>query len=137
MNVVLMRRILMLFFTMLLAAAAFAETRLWEPLRPATQLAQEMDFPVKVIVFLLALCIFGVSLLAFSKSKSKRILLVSFAFLLFALKWLVKIIDLVYSPGSFLSDASENIFELGILLSLLVALFYRKSWGKFFEKEPR
>jgi len=88
-------------------------------------------------VFFLALAIFIISLFAYSKSKSRRILLVSLAFFLFTVKWLVKILDIFYSPGRFLSDSSENLFELGIMVSLLVALFYRKSWKKVFANEER
>ena len=130
-----MKKLLAVLFLVLLSSAAFAQDNLWDYLRPQVQLAESLDLPVKIVVFLLSLAIFSVSVLAYSKSKSKRILLVSIAFLLFTLKWAVKIIDIYYSPGNFISDSVENIFELGILLSLLVALFYRKSWSRFFEKE--
>ena len=38
--------------------------------------------------------------------------IISGAFFLFAVKWLLKVLDLFLSPGTFLPDASENIFEL-------------------------
>ncbi len=124
-----MRRLLAVAFTVLISSVVSAAYA-WDSLRPLTDFAKGIDLPLKIIVFLLAAAIFGVSILAYKKSGSKRILLVSIAFFLFALKWLVKIIDIVFSPGSFLSDSSENIFELLILGSLLVALFYRKGWEK-------
>lgn len=127
-----MKRLFLPLFIVLNSALVFAQSNVWDSLRPLTQFATEMDFPIKLIVFLLATAIFIISVLAYSKSKSKRILLVSIAFFFFALKWLVKIIDIYYSPGYFLSDSSENIFELIILVSLLIALFYRKSPKKFF-----
>src|SRR3989338_559703 len=130
-----MKKFLPVLFLVLLSSAVFAQDNLWDYLRLEVQLAESLDLPVKVVVFLLSLAIFSVSVLAYSKSKSKRILLVSIAFLLFTLKWAVKIIDIYYSPGNFISDSVENIFELGIFLSLLVALLYRKSWSRFFEKE--
>ena len=133
-----MKKLLLPAFLLLNSLSVFAEeTHAWDALRPVSDLAQGIDLPVKILVLLLAFSIFIISALAYSKSKSKRILLVSFAFLLFSLKWLVKILDLFYSPGDFLSDSSENVFELGIMLSLLIALFYKKSWNKFFEKEDR
>jgi len=131
-DVISMRKIFVPIFLVLVSIPVMAQDNVWDALRPMTGFASEIDLPVKIVVFLLSLSIFIISLLAYNKSKSKRILLVSLAFALFALKWLVKILDIVYSPGEFLSDSSENIFELGILLSLLVALFYKKSWNKFF-----
>ena len=113
------------------SVSVYAQENVWDVLRPAARFAFEFDFPIKVIVLLLATAILVISLLAYSKSKSKRILLVTIAFFFFALKWLVKIMDIYVSPGEFLSDSSENIFELIILVSLLVALFYKKP-GKLF-----
>ena len=130
-----MKKYLLPVFLLLNSFVVFAQDYAWEALRPISDVAKDIDLPIKFIVFLLALAIFIVSVLAYQKSKSKRLLLVSLAFLLFSLKWLVKIIDIFYSPGEFLADSSENIFELGILLSLLVALFYRKSWDKVFRKK--
>lgn len=117
--------------------AAAAEGYAWDYLRPVADFALSIDLPVKIVVFLLSLFVFAISFLSYYKSRSKRILLVSVAFLLFSLKWLVKIVDLVYSPGTFLSDSSENLFELGIILSLLVALFYRGEKKDFFSRRGK
>ena len=130
-----MRRLLPALFTLFISSQAFAAEYFWDFLRPELELAEAFELQIKLLVLILSLAIFGISVLAYSKSKSKRILLVSLAFLLFALKWAVKIVDIYYSPGKFLSDAAENVFELGILLSLLIALFYRKSWNRLFEKQ--
>lgn len=109
-----------------------AEPHIWDSLRPLASFAGEINAPVKFAVFLLASAVFVVSLLAYQKSKSKRMLIVSAAFFFFALKWLVKLVDHFVSPGSFLADSSENVFELIILVSLFTALFYKpdKSKGK-------
>jgi len=130
-----MKRWLMSVFLVLISAQVFAQSYMWDVLRPATDFASEIDVPVKVVVFLLSAGIFAISFLAYNKSESKRLLLVSVAFFLFSMKWLVKLIDIFVSPGYFLADSSENLFELGILLSLLVALFYTKKGKGFFKKE--
>jgi hypothetical protein len=71
----------------------------------------------------LVLCFIAVK--AYFKNKSRRLLLIGGAFFLFAVKWFLKILDLFVSPGWFLPDASENVFELLILALLFVALFFR------------
>ena len=116
-------------FVLLVSSIVFAEAYAWDALRPVSDFAKQIDLPIKVIVFLLALSIFAVSVLAYRKAPSKRMLLVAAAFFLFSLKWLVKLVDLFYSPGNFLSDSSENVFELGILISLLIALFHSGSFN--------
>ena len=97
----------------------------WDFLRPLTDLAIQFDPIVKILVLLLAFGMFIVSLLAYRKSKSQKIMFVSIAFFLFALKWLVKVFDIFFSPGSFLSDSSENVFEFFILILLFLAIFRR------------
>ena len=121
-------------FLLFCSLAMAQDDHVWDGLRPLSDFAVQIDVPVKLVVFLLSLSVFAISFLAYNKSKSKRILLVTIAFLLFSLKWLVKLLDIFYSPGTFLGDSSENIFELGILISLLVALFYKGSESKIFAK---
>ena len=98
----------------------------WDFLRPFTSMATQFDFLIKIIVFLAALVIYGISLLAYLKNKSTRLLLLTLAFFLFAVKWLFKIVDLFFSPGWFISDSSENVFELVSLILLCLAIFKRK-----------
>ncbi|HLC79814.1 MAG TPA: hypothetical protein VJG83_05350 [archaeon] len=129
-----MRYLAYIGFLLLFSNIVFAQYA-WDNLRPITDFAKEVDLPVKVAVFVLSVAIFAISLLAYSKSKSKRIMLISFAFFLFSAKWLVKVIDVFYSPGTFLSDSSENLFDFGILACLFLALFYKRSSGPF-EKGP-
>ncbi len=94
----------------------------WDFLRPLAEFAAQIDLFTKVVVALLAFSMFVVAFKAYRKSSSKKMLFVSLAFFLFALKWLVKIADLFFSPGSFLSDSSENVFELMILGLLFYAI---------------
>ncbi|MDP2974008.1 MAG: hypothetical protein Q8N60_03070, partial [Candidatus Diapherotrites archaeon] len=63
------------------------------------------------------------ALLAFKRSKSRKLLFVSIAFTLFTVKWALKVVDLFFSPGEFFNRAAENIFELLILASLFIAIF--------------
>jgi len=95
----------------------------WDFLRPLTDLAFQLDPIIKIIVLLLSFGIFVISLLAYRKSKSQKLLFVTIAFFFFAIKWLVKVFDIFFSPGVFLSDSSENVFEFLILISLFMAIF--------------
>ena len=95
---------------------------LWDFLRPLSDIAVQMDPIVKILVFLLSASFFAVAFMAYRKNPSQKLLFVSLAFLFFALKWLVKLIDLFFSPGTFLGDSSENIFELVILGLLFFAI---------------
>ncbi len=95
----------------------------WDFLRLITQYAVEIDFATRVIVFLLSLGILAVAILAYKRNKSNRLMFVLFAFLLFGIKWALKVIDMYISPGEFFHRAAENVFEFFILLSLFMALF--------------
>jgi len=95
----------------------------WDILRPFTDLAGQFDMPLTWLVFLLSIALLAIAVMAYRKSKSRRLMFVSLAFLFFALKWALKVADLYMSPGSFLSDSSENVFELLIFISLFMALF--------------
>ncbi|MBI4044655.1 MAG: hypothetical protein HY392_03020 [Candidatus Diapherotrites archaeon] len=77
---------------------------------------------VKILVFLLSAAFFAVAFMAYRKNPSQKLIFVSLAFLFFAPKWLVKLIDLFFSPGTFLADSSENVFELIILGFLFFAI---------------
>ena len=95
----------------------------WDFLRPLIDNAVEIDFATRIIVFVLSVAIFIISVLAFRKSRSNRMLFISAAFFLFALKWALKVLDMFFSPGEFFHRASENLFELFILASLFLAIF--------------
>ena len=95
----------------------------WDFLRPITDQAITVDFGTRIIVFLLSMALMVISLLALRKTKSNKFLFVSIAFMLFATKWALKVVDLFVSPGEFFHRAAENIFELAILASLFIAIF--------------
>lgn len=95
----------------------------WDFLRPLVDFAAAVDIYVKFAVFALAVAILAISVLAFRKARSRRLLFVTVAFFLFAVKWGIKILDIYFSPGNFLADTSENIFEFSILALLFFAIF--------------
>lgn len=95
----------------------------WDFLRPITEQAIAIDFATRIIVFVLSMAILAVALLAYRRSKSRRLAFVTIAFLLFAAKWALKVADMFISPGEFFNRAAENVFELAILASLFMALF--------------
>lgn len=95
----------------------------WDFLRPLTDFAAAIDPYAKIFVLLLAFGIFVVSVLAYRKVKSNKFLFVSIAFFLFSVKWLFQVFDIFLSPGNFLGDSSQTIFELFILIFLFLAIF--------------
>jgi len=95
----------------------------WDFLRPFTHLAVSADPIVKPLVFLLSAGLLSLAFLGYRKTGSRKSLLVAAAFLFFTIKWGLKVVDLFLSPGIFLSDSSENVFELLIFISLFLALF--------------
>lgn len=97
----------------------------WDFLRPITEFASHIDPLIKGIVTLLAFGFFLVAFAAYKKNPSQRLMLVTAAFFLFAIKWAIKTIDLFFSPGSFLADSSENVFEL-LILGLLFSAIIKK-----------
>ena len=95
----------------------------WDPLRALIDAALSVDMATRIIVFILSLALCVIAILAFKKTKSRKFLFVTVAFLFFTGKWLLKILDLFISPGEFFNRAAENVFELVILASLFIAIF--------------
>jgi len=96
---------------------------IWDFLRPITDQAIAIDFGTRILVFLLSMALLAISIMAFQRSKSNKFMFVTIAFLLFAAKWALKVVDMFISPGEFFHRAAENMFELGILASLFLAIF--------------
>ncbi len=119
----MLKKSFLLFFVSLIPLA-FAKGP-WDLLRPVVSMAYSFDNITKFLVFIFSLVLFFIAVKAYFKTKSRRFLLIGGAFSLFAFKWLLKILDLFLSPGTFLPDASENVFELFILVFLFVALFFK------------
>ena len=95
----------------------------WDFLRPITQAAWNFNLAAEGIAVILSIVLLAISVIAYKKTKKKRLLFVSGAFFFFALKWIFKVADQFISPGFFFSRASEAIFEVAILALLFYALF--------------
>ena len=117
-----MKRAILPIIILMLNGSAFAQQP-WDFLRPLSDIASGFKEITSVIVFLLSLAVFIIAAMAYRKNKSRKLLFVGIAFFFFAAKWAIKIIDIYVSPGYFLNDPSENIFELAILLLLFLAIF--------------
>jgi hypothetical protein len=109
-----------------LIPSVLAQTYPWDYLRPISKMAVSYDFYTRVFVLILSLILTAISTMAYLKVKSQRLMFVSIAFSLFVVKWMLKVLDLIISPGNFFNDASQNVFELLILASLFYALFMKK-----------
>jgi len=97
----------------------------WDILRPVTEQAETFDIYTRYLVLIFSFIIFVIALKAYLKKKNQKLLLVLTAFTLFFIRGLLKVLDLYFSPGDFLSKAAQNVFELLILLALVMAIFRR------------
>ena len=95
----------------------------WDFLRPLTQMAWDLNIFAEGLAMVLSIAILVISLLAYNKTKSKRLLLVSAAFFFFTLKWVLKVVDQFVSPYFFVSRAAEAVLDLVILALLFYAIF--------------
>ncbi len=95
----------------------------WDFLKGASDIANIVNPVVAWVVLFIALGVALVSILAFRKKKSKRLLLVSAAFGLFFIKTVLNLADLYLSPGTFMNLGVQSIFDLVIIGALFVALF--------------
>ena len=95
----------------------------WDIFRPVTNQAIAFDFVTTIIIFVLSVALFAVSVLAYRRTRSRRFMFVTIAFFLFAAKWTLNVVDLFISPGYFFHRAANNVFELGILVCLFLAIF--------------
>jgi len=95
----------------------------WDFLRPITQTAWELNLATEGAATLLSITVFVIALLAYKRTKSKRLMLVTAAFAVFALKWVLKLVDHWISPGFFVSRASDAVLDLVILALLFYAIF--------------
>lgn len=99
---------------------------LLEPFRVLSDIVIPFDGLTRVIVLVITFALLVVAFKAFKRNPTPRLKWVGIAFFLFAVKWVLKVLDLFVSPGAFFAATSENVFELFILGSLFIALFSKK-----------
>jgi hypothetical protein len=94
----------------------------WEFLKEPIYALNEFSMYVAILLLLVALVLFSISLLAWKKKSSRRLLIVSAAFGLFLFKAVLVFLDYFISPGYFMNYAIQGFFDLGILILLFVSL---------------
>ena len=101
-------------------------TPVWDLVRPVQGVSESLTMLTTIIVLLLSAGMFVISLKAYAKNSSPRFLLITLAFGLFTAKFLIKLIDFFYSPGLFFSPASQNVFDLFVLVALFASLLKKE-----------
>lgn len=99
-----------------------SQVYVWDSLRPFENISESLNTITTIVLLMLSLALFYISLRAFDKKTSPQFLLLTVAFGLFALKFLVQAIDIFYSPGNFFSPAAKNIFDFLVLAALFASL---------------
>lgn len=122
----LSKRILPIAFMVLLSSAAFAQSKAWDFLRPVTQLALDLEVPIKFVVLLFSSALLALSWLALKKTGSKKFFFLAGAFGLFSLKILLTLADIFFSPGRFMSETTLSLFDLFILAALFFAVLKKQ-----------
>ncbi len=105
---------------LVIAGTVFAAP--WDPLRPVAEFLTQVEPIIMIVVLLASAALLVLAVLAYNKSKSKRLMLVALAFGLFFLKLLLNFIDLDASPGRFMNPAIMGFFDLAVLVVLFYAL---------------
>jgi len=96
------------------------------PLRWLTEEAGELDYAIRIIVFVFSAAIAGIGIMAWQKNNQTRVKWIALAFVLFAFKWLLKVMDMFVSTGAFFPDHAENVMELISLALIAYAIFAPK-----------
>lgn len=94
----------------------------WEFLKEPIYALDGFKMYFAILFLIVALILFTISILALRKKSSKRLMVVSVAFGLFFTKSILVVLDYFFSPGYFMNYAVQVFFDLGILITLFVAL---------------
>jgi len=122
-----MKKFLLILFSFLFSFNLIFAASPWDFLRPISEAAVVFEGAIKIIVLFISLLIFGISIKAYLKKKSKRLLLISAAFFLFFIKLLIGYVDVCFSPGIFFTPAAISVFDLLILVFFVIALFKKSN----------
>ena len=114
---------------LLLAPLVWAQSpisAITDPLRTLTNDVAQFDFITRLVVLLVSLALAFVAVRAWKRGSNETLQWIALAFLLFSLKYLLKMLDLFVSPGYFFTDAAENVIELLALGVFAYVIFFRK-----------
>jgi hypothetical protein len=112
-----------LFGLFLLVPMLFVFAAPWDFLRPVYEFAAVFTFLFVWLLAIVSIVLLLISIKALRKKHSRRLLLVSGAFGLFALKSVLNLVDFYFSPGFFMNFSVQGLFDLLIILALFIALF--------------
>jgi hypothetical protein len=93
------------------------------PLRWLTEEAGQFDYAIRVIVLLFSAAIAVIGFKAWQRTPHTRVKWIALAFGLIAFKWVLKVMDMFVSTGSFFPDHAENVIELVSLALIAFAIF--------------
>lgn len=116
-----MKKLITLLAGAMVPGLAFAAP--WDFLRPPMDAVMTISPIIAWVVAIIALGVAVVSILAVKKKKSRRLMLVSGAFVLFFIKSALALADLYVSPGTFMNVSVQGFFDLIIIGALFIALF--------------
>jgi magnesium-transporting ATPase (P-type) len=110
---------------LLVVWAAGSQLYIWDSLRPFEDASASLNTVTTVVVLLLSLGLCFISFRAYEKKPTSQFLLLSAAFGIFFLKFLIQTIDIFYSPGNFFSPAAKNVFDFFVMAALFASLLKR------------
>lgn len=94
----------------------------WEFLKEPIYALGEFSIYFASLFLIVAFILFIISVLAFRKKSSKKLLIVSTAFGLFFFKSILVFLDYFFSPGVFMNYTIQSLFDLIILILLFISL---------------
>ncbi len=91
-------------------------------LKTLVQISESLDPWTRFIVFIIASFMLFISYKAYTKTKNKKLFLVTLGFGTFAIKWGLMLFDFYYTPGYFMNSSVTGVFDLFVLAFLFSAL---------------
>jgi hypothetical protein len=95
----------------------------WDFLRPLSETADKLLGPIVLIGLVISIIIFAIAIKSYFKTKSRRLLFIAVAFLLFMVKWVIQAVDIFISPGLFFGIPAQSVAEILIMIFILLAVF--------------
>ncbi|MDD5148164.1 MAG: hypothetical protein PHH08_01735 [Candidatus ainarchaeum sp.] len=95
----------------------------WDFLRPLSEAVNGFLGPIVLIGLVISIIIFAIAIKSYLKTKSRKLLFIAVAFLLFLVKWVIQAADLFWSPGIFFGVPAQSVAEILIMVFILLAVF--------------